>query len=75
MLIYIVWLFSFGASLRNLAKKYRNVFFVQGAINIYTKSSIKSLLLQNSSLDVVTEQHFAIVVFHCEFSSKRGPSL
>jgi len=49
--------------------------FVQGAINIYTKSSLRSLLLHNVSTDGASGQRSPIVVFHCEFSSKRGPSL
>jgi len=49
-------------------------FCLQGAINVYTKTNLRSLLLQNASPDGASEQR-SIIIFHCEFSSKRGPSL
>jgi len=48
---------------------------MQGAINIYTKSNLRSLLLHNVSPDGASLQRSTVIVFHCEFSSKRGPSL
>lgn len=56
---------------------------IRGALNLYTKGQVKDELLtskallsppttkHNSAQEIVRE----ILVFHCEFSSQRGPSL
>ncbi|CAH0561837.1 unnamed protein product [Brassicogethes aeneus] len=47
---------------------------IAGALNVYTKEQCLELLEQNK----VSEQHANkrhILVFHCEFSSERGPNL
>ena len=43
---------------------------IQGAINLYTKDNVYNLLNQP-----VTEGKPHILVFHCEFSSERGPKM
>ncbi|XP_049823164.1 M-phase inducer phosphatase-like isoform X2 [Aethina tumida] len=47
---------------------------INGAINIYTKDKCLELLNENT---VAQQQHNKrhILVFHCEFSSERGPNL
>lgn len=43
---------------------------VRGAVNLYTKDAVNSLL-QNS----VTSNTRHVLIFHCEFSSERGPKM
>lgn len=43
---------------------------VRGAVNLYTKDAINSLL-QNS----MTSNKRHVLIFHCEFSSERGPKM
>ena len=43
---------------------------VRGAVNLYTKDSVKGLL----DTPATTEKRH-ILVFHCEFSSERGPKM
>ena len=45
---------------------------IQGAINLYTKEAIHEQLIQPSSLHHTGR---TIIVFHCEFSSERGPKM
>ena len=45
-------------------------FFFQNAINIYTKDGIDDFLNDNQP---TSTKH--VLIFHCEFSSKRGPKL
>ena len=45
---------------------------IQGAINLYTKEAIHEQLIQPSSLH---HTGHTIIVFHCEFSSERGPKM
>ena len=45
---------------------------IQGAINLYTKEAIHEQLIQTSSLYHTGR---TIIVFHCEFSSERGPKM
>ncbi|KAF5286222.1 hypothetical protein FQR65_LT02234 [Abscondita terminalis] len=50
---------------------------IEGAINLYTKEQILERLLD---IEVTLEEHMEkssrnILVFHCEFSSERGPNL
>jgi rhodanese-related sulfurtransferase len=50
---------------------------IQGAVNIYTKSDLINEFFMNP-IDGIGSKHpttRTIVVFHCEFSSKRGPSM
>ncbi|XP_060564728.1 M-phase inducer phosphatase-like [Ruditapes philippinarum] len=43
---------------------------IRGAVNLYTKDDVNSLL---QSRDVTEKPH--ILIFHCEFSSERGPKM
>ena len=43
---------------------------IQGAVNLYTKDEVHSLLKQPVTTD---KPH--ILIFHCEFSSERGPKM
>lgn len=47
---------------------------ISGAVNIYTKDQI-SELLQKSRIPSTSTSKRHILVFHCEFSSERGPNL
>ena len=44
--------------------------FFQGAVNLYTKDAVHSLLQKHVASDL---QH--VLIFHCEFSSERGPKM
>lgn len=46
---------------------------MQGAVNVYTREGLLEQLLSPDSVAKLTERN--IMVFHCEFSSERGPSL
>ncbi|KAL3289934.1 hypothetical protein HHI36_023317 [Cryptolaemus montrouzieri] len=46
---------------------------IEGAINIYTKDQCLELLQQQSATATDNKRH--ILIFHCEFSSERGPNL
>ena len=43
--------------------------FIQNAVNMYTKDAIYSLLQKKTS----DAPH--VLIFHCEFSSERGPKM
>ncbi|KAL4238966.1 M-phase inducer phosphatase 1 [Mactra antiquata] len=43
---------------------------IKGAVNMYTKDQVHSLLQTSSSTD---KPH--VLIFHCEFSSERGPKM
>ncbi|XP_050413472.1 M-phase inducer phosphatase-like [Patella vulgata] len=45
---------------------------IQGAMNIFTEEGIRSFL-ENQRASVICKRQ--VLVFHCEFSSKRGPKL
>ena len=45
---------------------------LQGAVNLYTKESVNKHLIESAS-DHLGEH--TIIVFHCEFSSERGPKM
>lgn len=47
---------------------------IKGALNVYTKEGILHEMLRNPSLAADANRRL-IVVFHCEFSSERGPNL
>ncbi|KAG5893197.1 hypothetical protein JTB14_016472 [Gonioctena quinquepunctata] len=47
---------------------------IEGAINIYTKEQCMELL-NDSQLTAENSKKRHILVFHCEFSSERGPNL
>lgn len=44
---------------------------IRGAINLYTKDSIRNFL--NETMTSSEKNH--VIVFHCEFSSERGPKM
>lgn len=52
---------------------------ISGAVNLYSKQQILDGLLNNQSVEYLkdvnktTQRH--VLVFHCEFSSERGPNL
>ncbi len=51
---------------------------IQNAINIYTQELVLKTFLPNNSLTLKTNENLSkrrILIFHCEFSSERGPSL
>ena len=43
---------------------------IRGAVNLYTKDAIYSLLQKP-----VTSEKPHVLIFHCEFSSERGPKM
>ncbi|CAG9759286.1 unnamed protein product [Ceutorhynchus assimilis] len=47
---------------------------IKGALNIYTKEQINELLQANRNVCTNANKRH-ILVFHCEFSSERGPNL
>lgn len=47
---------------------------IDGAVNIYTKEQISELLHENH-LPITSPYKRHVLVFHCEFSSERGPNL
>ncbi|KAH9389678.1 M-phase inducer phosphatase 1 [Tyrophagus putrescentiae] len=51
---------------------------IQDAVNLYTQELILSKLLPNKSVTAKTNDSLSkrsILIFHCEFSSERGPGL
>uniref|UniRef100_T1JL22 M-phase inducer phosphatase n=1 Tax=Strigamia maritima TaxID=126957 RepID=T1JL22_STRMM len=44
---------------------------IKGAINIYSKEMLEQEFLQQ----LQTDSKFVVLIFHCEFSSERGPSM
>lgn len=50
-----------------------NAGHIQGARNIYTKDDISSEFLQQPKKSLTGKK--TILIFHCEFSSKRGPDM
>ncbi|EFA12824.1 M-phase inducer phosphatase [Tribolium castaneum] len=48
---------------------------IDGAINVYTKEQCMELLTNVASASKEPRKRSNILVFHCEFSSKRGPDL
>ena len=48
-------------------------FFIQGAVNIYTKEDMLSEFIEKPKKSLTGKK--TILIFHCEFSSKRGPDM
>ena len=48
---------------------------VKGAVNLYTEDDIDLFLKKEVLEGTGKEQRTHILVFHCEFSSQRGPGL
>ena len=48
-------------------------FFIQGAVNIYTKEDMFSEFIEKPKKSLTGKK--TILIFHCEFSSKRGPDM
>lgn len=49
---------------------------ISGALNYYTKEQIERELVENKSkVSSIDHMKRNILVFHCEFSSERGPNL
>ncbi|XP_060604500.1 M-phase inducer phosphatase 1-like, partial [Ruditapes philippinarum] len=46
---------------------------IKGAINLYTRAAIQEFLLRHSGSFTSSKKH--VLVFHCEFSSERGPKM
>lgn len=48
---------------------------ISGALNLYTKEQISELFESKIDGAKIEETKRHILVFHCEFSSERGPNL
>ncbi|ESN89917.1 hypothetical protein HELRODRAFT_143032, partial [Helobdella robusta] len=49
---------------------------IKGAINLYTKQAVINELMYNSNEYLSRERNKrSIIIFHCEFSSERGPKM
>lgn len=48
-------------------------FSIQGAVNIYTKEDMLSEFIEKPKKSLTGKK--TILIFHCEFSSKRGPDM
>lgn len=48
---------------------------IQGAINIFTKDSIVETFFNENTPSNEAESKRHIIIFHCEFSSERGPTM
>ena len=48
-------------------------FFIQRAVNIYTKEDMLSEFIEKPKKSLTGKK--TILIFHCEFSSKRGPDM
>ena len=48
-------------------------FLIQGAVNIYTKEDMLSEFIEKPNKSLTGKK--TILIFHCEFSSKRGPDM
>lgn len=48
-------------------------FLIQGAVNIYTKEDMLSEFIEKPKKSLTGKK--TILIFHCEFSSKRGPDM
>lgn len=51
----------------------RDSAFLQGAVNLHMEEEVEDFLLKKPI--VPTDGRRVIVVFHCEFSSERGPRM
>ncbi|XP_052778617.1 cdc25-like protein phosphatase twine [Mya arenaria] len=46
---------------------------IRGAVNLFTRDMVRDFLLSHMNDDATSGRH--VLVFHCEFSSERGPKM
>src|SRR6218665_207274 len=65
-----------GCQLSERCLSFGLIFVCQGSLNIYIKDEIISAFLTSQQYHCSTsDQKKTVLIFHCEFSSERGPRL